>query len=279
MLFNLFSNLIVIFTVFKTGIFKKRATRTMLYLSVSNMLVALVTQPYMLYHFYDNGYKVHHCAVNIQTALAMFFFRLISIYIIMIMVYDNHIRIKFVEEYHEKMKSNKIPLYVAYVSIVAFMQTISLGIAAAVNIAKAYTSIAIPVDIVLFIMVSSLHFKSAVLYKKYKQTDDEKLQYINKELNKLCSIFLVTTALFNAPAYLLELIEQTTSNTKQGLSFLVLFGFIFSNSSCTVYAFTFIITNNDACKFCKRHIRKLFSLVMRKKVKVGDANSDRNEVS
>ena len=266
------ANVMVIFTIVKTNQHKERTMNLIILISVSDLLVAVFSQPYKLRYFYYAHAGGHNsaCSTHILVFFVIYFFPLFSFYIIFVVVYNNHVKLKYMDHYREQLDTIKLVSHVLYLGVLALLQSITLGIAVAINL-HFLTSLLTPFELIGFLVAVTLQARSHGRMKKYQKlkeqieqeqhdltTTIDDLPYANRETHTLCTLYLITSAIAKSPVFISELSIYITHKTTNAQAVAVMFGYALSNCTSISNPITFIVVNKEACKTCKRFLRKCF---------------------
>ena len=266
---TILANTVVIFTIIKTNQHKERTMNLIILISASDLLVALLSQPFKLRYFY-HAHDDSTCSSYILIFFAIYFFPLFSFYIILVVVYNNHVKLKYMNHYRDQLDTMKLISHVLYLAILALLQSITLGIAVAINL-HFLTSLLTPFEFIGFLVASTLQIRSNGRMKQYQKLKQElefeqhnlteqidELPHANRETHTLCTLYLITSAIAKSPVFISELSIYITDKTTNAQAMAVMFGYALSNCTCISNPVTFVVVNKEACKTCKRFLRKLF---------------------
>ena len=267
---TILANTVVIFTIIKTNQHKERTMNLIILISVSDLLVALFSQPFKLRYFYNSHNEDSTCSSYILIFFAIYFFPLFSFYMIFIVVYNNHVKLKYMCHYRDQLDTLKLVSHVLYLGVLALLQSITLGIAVAINL-HFLTSLLTPFELIGFLVAFTLQMRSHGRMKQYQKLKREieleqhnlteqleELSHANHETHTLCTLYLITSAIAKSPVFMSELSIYITHETTNAQAMAVMFGYALSNCTCISNPVTFIVVNKEACKTCKRFLRKLF---------------------
>ena len=251
----LFSNTVVILTIIKTKQYKERTMNLIVMLCIIDMLVAIVSQPCKLQYFYHDHDAEHDCSFYILIFFAVNYFPLFSFYAVFILIHNNHVKLKYLEDYAEKLDTLKLISHILYLAILALLQSVTLGIAVAINL-HFVTSLITPFEFIGFVVAATLQFRSHQRLKAMKTREEiDRVPYVNVETHKMCTVYLVANAIAKSPVFFAELSIFITKETTNSRAVAVMLGYALSNCTSVSNPITFVIINKEACKTCKRFLQ------------------------
>ena len=261
--FILLANAVVILSIVKT---KKqhhqqkqhRTTNLVLLLGVSDLLVGLISQTCKLQYFYkhDVGDTHHDCSFFILIFFIINFSPLFSFYVTFIIIYNNYAKLKFKNRYHEQVDGLKVVSHILYLGVLALLQSVTLGIAVAINL-HFVTSLITPFEFIGFVVASVLQYQSNNRLKAIEASKiPSELHYANRSIHRMCNAYLLANALTKSPVFFCELSIFVTERTTNARAVAVMMGYALANCTSISNPFTFLTLDEEACKACKQFIRQ-----------------------
>lgn len=261
--FILLTNILVILSIIKTKKQRhqqkqRRTTNLVFLLSVTDILVALFSQTCKLKYFYqkeDVGDTHHDCSFYILIFFVVNYFPLFSFYVTFIIIYNNYAKLKFKSKYLEQMDGLKVVSHILYLGVLALLQSVTLGIAVAINL-HFVTSLITPFEFIGFVVASVLQYQSYNMLKVIEASGNQSdLPYANRNIYRMSTIYLIANALTKSPVFFSELSIFVTEQTTNERAVAVMLGYALANCTSISNAITFMAMDEEACKACKQFIQ------------------------
>ena len=247
---NLFANTLTIYAITITKQYKTQSIKLTLFLSISDLLTALVSQPLFAYQMTNN--TITGCLNLIYIQIGVTFFPQFSANILGLLIFDRFIRIKYLTRYSELMTTKRVNLAISIVTGISLLGCLSLFprylFKMQMNVEK------IPVIVFQIILISwdvIFYVWSLYILKKYPAgSSNEVLQEKSKILTKITSYYFIATIIVYTPYIIMRIMHRIiTSYDKHMLpqfTFWLILCIVLLNCNAFVNAFLFIKFNRKS---------------------------------
>jgi len=262
LLINLVLNTLVIVYMLCSKSLHKIGYKLIFCLSVSDICLALIAQTLfaiMLIKYPDTT----NCDFELSVQFFAILFTHTSGYTIALIGFDRYARIRFLNQYAEKITHKRVNAALITICALSLLQAGLYVVGTEFNFFKGAKRIAVIVDVLIALLVLLLYLLTIRAIKRGNQKPVVKsaaMQSINKSMIKVASKILLTVLLFYIPYVIISflhtiLIKRLNSKTQQILEFLLICSFIFTYCNSFVNAAIFLGVNTTAQRYFK-HIFK-----------------------
>jgi 7 transmembrane receptor (rhodopsin family). len=196
---NFTLNLVVVYMIFKTRQYRNNSIKLFLVLSLSDIMTAIVSQPFIVYLLYGNTLS---CGVSIFLQYLCFFFPYFSVFMIAFIVYDRFLRITYLNKYKLYMTHNKFAIgFVLVVSATTF-QDIIITVATTNESPKFGGVGVLPLNLVTLAFEIVTYTKTIYKLKQYKEERKQKFNNMvtaENSFTRLAAAYLLMILIFFTP--------------------------------------------------------------------------------
>ena len=121
---NLFANTLTIYAITITKQYRTQSIKLTLFLSISDLLTALVSQPLFAYQMTNTTFTA--CLNLIYVQIGATFFPKVSANMLGLLIFDRFIRIKYLTRYSELMTTKKVNLAISIVTGITLLECLIL---------------------------------------------------------------------------------------------------------------------------------------------------------
>ena len=255
---NFLANSLVILCLIKTKQTTKPSYRMIFQLSLSDVLVATITQPLVQVARIDNR---RSCAVIISTHFSFIFTR-ISTYTIALIGYDRYLRVKYPTTFQDCLTPFRVYITLFVIWLVALLNT-CLMISGFLVKSEIVWGLAGFIDFSAILIVIYLQIKTAVAANAHQNSVENLsvLEDIQKKIVKVAARIVLMFLIMVLPYFVCLLIRGIFRSSLNGsdkeyleFAFEMLMNLIFMNSFGN--AILFLMSNERAKKYLKQFLRK-----------------------
>ena len=255
---NFLANSLVILCLIKTNQTTKPSYRMIFQLSLSDVLVATITQPLVQVARIDSR---RSCAVIISTHFSFIFTR-ISTYTIALIGYDRYLRVKYPTTFQDCLTPFRVYIILFVICLVALLNT-CLMISGFLVKSEIVWGLAGFIDFSAILIVIYLQIKTVVAANAHQNSVENLsvLEDIQKKIVKVAARIVFMFLIMVLPYFVCLLIRgivrsSLNGSDKEYLEFVfeMLMNLIFMNSFGN--AILFLMSNERAKKYLKQFLRK-----------------------
>ena len=244
---NLFANTLTIYAITITKQYKIQSIKLTLFLSISDLFIALVSQPLFAYQMTNNA--ITGCLNLIYVQIGETLFPQLSANILGLLIFDRFIRIKYFTRYPELMTTKKVNLAISIVAGISLLECLIIFIGSLLKI-QLYIK-KIPVTVLRILLISwdvIFYVWSLYTIKKYPAgSSDEVLQEKSKILTKITSYYFIAAIIIYTPYIIMRIINRIiASDDKHLFIFMFILCRVLLNCNAFVNAFLFIKYNRKS---------------------------------
>ena len=260
---NFVLNSLVIATLVKTKQYRSPALRIMLYMSIADVSLSIITP--LVYVLLLTKYKdSQSCLVEMSGQFACQFLGHVSILLIGQLAFDRYARIKYLQEYRNKMSKKRINLMTLLVIGVSLLNACLLVLGTILEKHKLFALLVFAIDGVIISIVVFLNLKAMLTLNQHcREAQSTRLEDIRVNVVALTKAILFTVTILYTIYITVNLIHLFTYHTtvslywKQILEFSLHFGLMLAITNSLANAILFVRFNKDSHKlitdiFCNR---------------------------
>ena len=244
---NLFANTLTIYAITITKQYKIQSIKLTLFLSISDLFIALVSQPLFAYQMTNNAINGCLNLIYVQTGIA--FFPQFSAIILGLLIFDRFVRIKYLTRYYELMTSKRVNLAISIVTGITLLECLLLFPGYLLKMQMYIKKIPSIVLRILLISWDVIFYVWSLYTIKHYPTgpSDEVLQEKSKILTKITSYYFIAAIIIYTPYITLRILRKIIASYAKHLLpqfvFWLVLCHINLNCNAFVNAFLFIKYN------------------------------------
>eukprot|EP00111_Clytia_hemisphaerica_P022650 TCONS_00066642-protein len=245
-LVNLVTNLCVIIIIIKTKQIKNQSIKLVYYLSISNVLFAVIGQPIFAAILYL-GTEVG-CTEMRLLLLVIEFFMYSSTYLTGMLGFDRYIRIRYQSTYNKVYSRLRFNLSLVILYILIVLQAGLGTMSRFLNLSAVLINL--PVNVIMFLIVACLYGKSILILREYEQTAKRLFKHKKKvPLTRLASLYIATDTILCLPLVIIlsaYYFIQKSSIDYELKAIIFYTCFLFFLCHCPINAVCFLFVNKKA---------------------------------
>ena len=254
---NLLANLTVILCLIKTEQIKNMSCKLVFQLSLSNALVATITQPLVLVDIVRGN---SFCEVKILSQCSTFFAR-VPIYTINLIGYDRYLRVRYPVTHQERLSPFRVYMMLLLIWVVALLSTLSMPVGFLIKL-DTVRGISGFIDFSMVLVVIFFQMKTiwATHTHRISPENPSILEETQKRIVKLIARIVVMFIITVLPFFILKLLKSIIMNklkeTSKGyLEFAFQFSLNVAFMNALGNAILFLMSNQKAKRYLKRLVR------------------------
>ena len=258
MVLNIVTNIVVILSLVATKQLKNNSLKLILYLSISDCCLAVITQPLfaaMLTNFADRSY------CNFETVVQFFaiLFTHTSGYTIAVIGYDRYARMKYLNRYSQVVTDIRIKCTLALVWMSSLIQALVYVCGTQLNFFAKAKKVTVGIDAVIALSVLLFYVMTIRVIRNYRNHAENRqvLKGVDKVVTRLASKILLSIIVFYISYVIISLthsalISKYQHTKKRWLEFSLFVGYILTYCNSFVNALIFLGVNKPAKERLKR---------------------------
>ncbi|XP_057290019.1 G-protein coupled receptor 176-like [Hydractinia symbiolongicarpus] len=254
MILNLIFNSAVIYGLIATKQLKNYSLKLILYLSINDCCLALITQTLftvMLAKFEDKS----HCDFETIVQFFAIFFTHISAYIIALIGFDRYIHMRYLNRYAQVMTKTRVMIMQAAVVLLSLTQAMVYVLGTQLNFLSKAKRITVGIDAVIAISVFTLYIMTVRVVRKHSKRTEcrDMLETVDTTVTRTASRILTAIVICYIPYIIVSFAHAAVSKKwdgikKQWLEYALLLGFVLTYCNSFVNAIIFLSLNKKVRK-------------------------------
>ena len=254
---NFLANLAVILCLIKTEQINNLSCKMVFQLSLSDVLLAVITQPLVLVDIVKGNSS---CAVKILSQCSTFFVR-VPIYTINLIGYDRYLRVRYPMTHQERLSPFRVYMMLILIWVVALLNTLSMlvGFLMELDIVRGISGF---IDFSIFLAIIFFQIKTIWASHAHRILSENPsiLEETQKRIVKLAARIVVMFIITVLPFFVLNLLKSIIMNklkeTEKGyLEFAFQFSVNVTFMNSFGNAILFLMSNQRAKRYLKRLVR------------------------
>ncbi|XP_057290290.1 uncharacterized protein LOC130612979 [Hydractinia symbiolongicarpus] len=255
MILNLIFNSAVIYGLIATKQVKNYSLKLILYLSINDCCLALITQTLftvMLVKFEDKS----HCDFETIVQFFAIFFTHISAYIIALIGFDRYIHMRYLNRYAQVITNTRVMIMLTAVVLLSLTQATVYVLGTQLNFLSKAKRIIVGIDAVIAISVFTAYIMTVRVVKGHSKRTEcrDMLKAVDTTVTRTASRILTAIVIFYIPYIIVSFTHAAVSekwdgNKKQWLEYALLLSFVLTYCNSFVNAIIFLSLNKKVRKY------------------------------
>ena len=242
---NVIVNVLSIWLIVVTKQYTNMSLRLTLYMSISDLGVAVVSQQVMIY-FLVNAHSDISCEIQVFCQYLLYLFPHLTGFFVGLVALDRYCRVKYTHKYPEVMTFKRQTIGLLVITFLAMLNCMVL-------ISGSFTGNWLigllgihPLDTSFVTWDILLYWRSITMMKEHVKNNTIEMKNFSKSISRLASIYLVLVIIFYPPYLLLDLVQAfvDSSNTTVVFWHVMTLIWVFLNS--VIDAVSFLVVNRKA---------------------------------
>ena len=214
MVCNVAANSAVIYMLVSKKLLKKLSMKLILYLSISDCIVAAFTQPLFILMLARFSIRLN-CTFDIIAQFVIVFTKHISGYIIALIGYDRYCKMKYLNRYPEVVRSWKVHGAVLTVILLSFLQGVAYAVGTYLDVFEVVYLIAVSTDVCVIICVFVAYILTVGIVKKHRRLSVNRkiLLRADQSTTSMASRILLAVLLFYVPYIIMGTLRPSIKST------------------------------------------------------------------
>ena len=258
---NIVTNSAVITSLKRTNQLQNISLRLILFLSISDLCLALVSQTLftvMLSNFSDKD----HCEFDSIVNFFAIFLTHTSGYTIVLIGYDRFARMKYLNKYSVIVTKRRVHIALVVFTLLSLTQASLYPIGTMYSIFPKTKIIAVFIDVIIGGAALCLYIATIFIIKRHRRNAQNRqlLENVDKAVTRLASLILLAIIIFYIPYMLISVSHSVLSpklpniHKRQTLHFVLFFGYVLTYCNSSVNAIIFLCVNGKAKNFISRKL-------------------------
>ena len=242
---NVIVNGLSIWLIVVTKQYTNMSLRLTLYMSISDLGVAAISQQMMTY-FLVNAHSNISCEVQVFCQYLLYLFPHLTGFFVGLVALDRYCRVKYTNKYPEVMTFKRQTIGLLIIIFSAMLNCLVL-------ISGFFTGnwkIALlgihPLDTSFVTWDIVLYWRSITMMKHHMKNNSIDMKNFSKSISKLASIYLVLVITFYPPYLLLDLVQVLINSSNTTLVFWHTMALIWIFLNSVIDAMSFLVVNRKA---------------------------------
>ena len=211
-LFNSIINAVMVSTIIKRKQYRIQSIKMSLYLSISDLLTALITQP--IFNYQMRIGKNHNCVRMVLFQLFEWLFPQFSFNILTLIILDRFMHIKYLTRYADVMTPRKVNGFICIVFGITVLECMFVTIGSVYKLATVAKRIAVSVIHVLMLLSDfTLYFASLYILRRYKKDSGKALRDHVQKITKMAFYYLLAVVIIYVPFFTVMVVNRIKSKT------------------------------------------------------------------
>ena len=255
MALNVASNSAVIYILVSRKLLHNVSMRLILYLSVSDCVIATITQP--LFILMLAKFSIHkNCTFDMIAQFIFVFTKHLSGYIIAVIAGDRYCKMRYLNRYFEVAQSWRLHGAVLIAILLSFLQGILRGVGTMLNHFEIVDRIALAIDLCVVLAVFLTYTQTVRVVRKHSNLTVNKtmINNVDQRVTSMASRILLALVLFYMPYVIMAalrpvIIDNSSGERLQNLHFVLFLTYelIFVNSFANAIIFLTLHQNCCCC--------------------------------
>lgn len=251
---NILANLFVIYSLVRTNQIKNHSIKLILYLSISDLLLAVIVQPFTTLVLFQS---IHTRNCNVESIAESFsaFFSHTSAYITATIGLDRYVRVRYLNNCSKVLTKRRIHIILANIFVMSLVQSglYVYGTQSKKRVWSRYISVTIDFFIVLAII--TLYLLSIKKMRQYRRNSNftKTIKKIDQSMTKLSSKILLSIGMIYS-IYIIVAIPHAMLNNqvygvwKQRMEFALILAYELTFCNAFINAVLFLNANKKSRK-------------------------------
>lgn len=267
MLLNVATNSAVIYILLKKRLLNNNSMRLMLYLSISDIFVAIIGQPvFLIVLVKQTSSFALHCTMDTVAEFINVFTIHIPAYTVVLIGSDRYCRLKYLHNYPEKVTVCMINIAMSVVTMLSFFHGLLLVLGTQLHFFHIANIIAVSLDVCLILLTFLAYMMAMAVVKKHRRSTINKtlVSSIEKKVTSMSSRILLSLIILYIPYIATAIMHHWCIDTSEGelrqrLNFALFLGYVLMCANSSANAILFLTLHKSISspkKIINRFVKK-----------------------